>query len=114
MSSGEDIDASQLSAGAGVPHGELLVRFTDATDGPVDALAAVRDEMIETMGWEATVDAAAVVANFHMMTRIADGTGTPLDDGSVDMSADMRAAIGVNEFESMRLNPQPGDATAWA
>ena len=38
-----------------------------------------------------------------MMTRIADGTGTPLDEGSVDMSADIRSQIGVNDFVSARF-----------
>ncbi|MCH2634106.1 MAG: hypothetical protein MKZ71_10870 [Acidimicrobiales bacterium] len=41
-------------------------------------------------------------ANFHMMTRIADGTGTPLDAGTVEPSAEIRDLIGVNGFTSRR------------
>ncbi|MDA3038664.1 MAG: hypothetical protein O3C27_03885 [Actinomycetota bacterium] len=54
------------------------------------------------MGPEALVDVAAVVANFTMMTRIADGTGTPLDRGSVEMSIDIRRELGIDDFVSAR------------
>jgi hypothetical protein len=54
------------------------------------------------MGGEALVDVAAVVANFTMMTRIADGTGTPLDRGSVEMSVDIRRELGIDDFVSAR------------
>lgn len=98
----EAVDGSGQGDG-GVEHGELLARLTEAMwDGDAAALAAVRDEAIEVMGGTAMVDAVAVSANFHMMTRIADGTGTPLDEGSVEMSADIRDQIGVNDFVSRR------------
>lgn len=47
-------------------------------------------------------DAVAVSANFHMMTRIADGTGTPLDHAGMERTADVRAKIGVNDYASRR------------
>ncbi|MEM7326720.1 MAG: hypothetical protein AAF531_26780 [Actinomycetota bacterium] len=65
-------------------------------------MAAVRDRLIDTMGPDALVDVTAVVANFTMMTRIADGTGTPLDKGSVDMSAEIRQELGIDDFVSAR------------
>ena len=37
-----------------------------------------------------------------MMTRIAGGTGTPLDKGSVEMSADLRRELGIDDFVSAR------------
>ena len=37
-----------------------------------------------------------------MMTRIADGTGTPLDEGGVDRTAAIRAQIGVDDMVSRR------------
>jgi hypothetical protein len=74
-------------------------------DEDADMLAAVRDEVTATMGGDALVDAVAVSANFHMMTSIADGTGTPIDDGTVGVSEDIRAQIGVNNFVSRRHAP---------
>ena len=98
----EAVDGSGGGDG-GVEHAELLARLTEAMwEGEPAQLAAVRDEATREMGGDAMVDAIAVSANFHMMTRIADGTGTPLDEGSVDMSADIREQIGVNDFVSRR------------
>ena len=49
------------------------------------------------------IDALAVYANFTMMTRIADGTGTPLDAGSTALSDDLRSGLGLNDLVSARL-----------
>jgi len=85
----------------GVAHGLLLARLVDAMfEREPDALAAVRDEVVERMGGAALVDAVAVSANFHMMTRIADGTGTPIDEGTAAMSEQIRAEIGVDGYVS--------------
>jgi hypothetical protein len=87
----------------GVPHGQLLARLVEAMwEGDPSALAGVRDEVTETMGGDALVDAVAVSANFHMMTRIADGTGTPIEPGGMDLTADVRAQIGVDDMVSRR------------
>lgn len=88
-----------------MPHGELLVAFVDAVSVGGDILAAERDRLISTVGDVMFVDVAAVVANFYMMTRIADSTGTPLDEGSVAMSEQIREDIGVNQYVSKRLIP---------
>jgi len=100
-----DIRPAELRTGAGVPHGELLVRMVDASFDSPDALAAVRDECISTLGMDTTVDIAAVIANFHMMTRIADGTGTPLDATTEQMSGNLRTALGVDGLTSTRFDP---------
>lgn len=98
----EAVDGSGQGDG-GVPHGELLARLTEAMwGGDAAQLAAIRDEAATAMGGDALVDAVAVSANFHMMTRIADGTGTPLDAGTVEPSADIREQIGINDFVSRR------------
>lgn len=91
------------SADGGVPHGALLAALADAVHSDdADRIAAARDAVVEHMGGDAMVDAVAVCANFHMMTRIADGTGTPLDPGTVDPSTDIRRQIGVDGFTSRR------------
>lgn len=92
----------------GVPHGNLLARLAQAMwEGDESALAIVRDEVTETMGGDALVDAVAVSANFHMMTRIADGTGTRYDDAGLERTAAVRDQIGVNEMVSSRLDERP-------
>lgn len=87
-----------------MPHGELLVRFVDACFAGADALAAARDAVASTLGEDHFVDAAAVVANFCMMTRIADSTGTPLDEGTGEFMADFRSELDMDAMVSARLS----------
>ena len=90
----------------GVPHGALLARLAEAMwAGDRDGTAAARAAVVDAAGTDVLVDAVAVSANFHMMTRVADGTGTPLDPGTYDMSAHAREACGLNDFVSRR-NPR--------
>ena len=58
--------------------------------------------MLDAAGVDVLIDAVAVSANFYMMTRIADSTGTPLDAGTVEPSAEIRELVGVNSFTSRR------------
>ena len=67
-------------------------------------LAKSRERLVQAIGPKGMLEAAMVVGNFTMMTRIADGTGTPLDEFSAQMSADLRDTLGLNEFASARLS----------
>ena len=92
----------------GVAHGALLSRFAELVHAGRDLdgsdLDEIRREVIDAVGEAGMVDAAAVCANFNMMVRIADGTGTPLDKGSIDMSDDLRTELDLNELTSRRLD----------
>ncbi len=44
----------------------------------------------------------AVCTNFHMMTRIADATGTPLDEMTDGPSSELRASLGLDDLVSAR------------
>ena len=77
--------------------------FVEACFGDGDDLAAVRDEVTTRLGADHLINAAAVVANFHMMTRIADATGTPLDPGTAGMSVELRNDLGLDALTSARL-----------
>ncbi len=97
------MDAVAGEGDSGVRGGRELAQFVDAIAGwDPHELERARRAVTETLGEQVMVDAAAVSANFHMMTRIADSTGTPLDSGSVDMSAQLREEIGVNDLTSRR------------
>jgi hypothetical protein len=50
------------------------------------------------MGEPAMVDAAAVIAGFNGITRIADATGIPLEDFKAEQSENWRATLGINQF----------------
>ncbi|MDE0845845.1 MAG: hypothetical protein ACJ05G_02740 [Actinomycetota bacterium] len=95
--------SSSTNGNGGVPHGELLSKLSEALwSKNLNELTAVREELINAAGADVFVDAVGVSAMFHMMTRIADGTGTPLDAGTDEPSADIREAIGVNHLVSRR------------
>ena len=78
---GADPDLGALAAGTsdvGVALGGQLVEFATAAaelHGDTTAMDSARRALVAAAGQAFMVDAAAVAANFHMMTRLADGTG---------------------------------------
>jgi hypothetical protein len=107
--SGTDAQLSGIGEGAkagdaGIEHGERLTAFADAAvQGDPAELGTARDALRDAAGFEAVVDAAAVIGNFERMVRIADGTGIPLDGIVGALSGDIRAELGLEAYESRRL-----------
>lgn len=89
------------AATSGLAHEEVLVAFAEALvcDG-ADALARSRTRILEELGPEALVDAAAVASNFERMVRIADSTGIPLDSFLDEATVDIRAKLNLARFAS--------------
>lgn len=73
------------SVDGGITHGGLLRRFAEAilarppASQSDEALEKVRSECIATLGVDATVQAASIVASFDAINRVADATGIRLD-----------------------------------
>jgi hypothetical protein len=95
---------------ASIPNDEsdsrraVLEAFVAAVVGDDAATArAARAAVVDELGPEWLVDASAVVANFEMMTRLADGTGARMRPGQIEGSVALREQLGVNEFPSARL-----------
>ncbi len=75
--------------------------FAEAVLGDDDAkLQPARDDLVQAAGPEAFVDAAAVVALFNAIDRVADATGTPLEAVKAEASAEFRAELGIDAFYS--------------
>jgi hypothetical protein len=55
------------------------------------------------LGREAAVDAAAVIAGFDAITRVADGTGIPLEPPKAESSADWRARLGIDAYWAQKV-----------
>ena len=90
----------------GVAHGKILVDFAETLLGDDEAaLRTAREAVREQMGAAALVDTAAVAALFNAIDRLADSSGIPLEPEKAAVSADFRAELGINEFESMRHRP---------
>ena len=87
----------------GVPHGALLNTFAEAVLGTDDTqLETVRNAIVTELGPAALVDAAAVIAGFTQMDRIADATGIPLDDFVIEATNDVREDLGLHNYGSAR------------
>lgn len=69
-------EAEHPGGGTRLAFESELLAFTDAIAGfDAAALEAARAALADAAGEDFMVDAAAVAANFEMMTRVADGTG---------------------------------------
>jgi hypothetical protein len=81
----------------------MLEEFVAAvvSDDPHRADVA-RAALIDRLGHEWLIDASAVVANFEMMTRLADGTGARLRPAQMEATTSLREQLGVNAFPSAR------------
>lgn len=98
----QSIDIDLASMEVGLRHAAELRRFALAATSPVadaGSLSSARDALVAAVGEAAAVDAAAVVANFEMMTRLADCTGAVLDN---PVSIEAGHITGADRFPSAR------------
>jgi hypothetical protein len=94
--------ASIPVAGAST-RSDLLEELVDAVVGDDPARAAgARRDVVEQLGEDWLVDACAVVANFEMMTRLADGTGARLRSQQLAAAEPMIEQLGLDAFPSVR------------
>lgn len=97
------------AAASGIPHATQLLAFAEAAvSGSEAQLAQARQGLLDTVGPEGLVDAAAVVGNFQRMTRIADATGIPLDPPVNVLAGDLQDDLGLRDFGSARNTDEPG------
>src|SRR5262249_15954848 len=83
----------------GIVHGQELMTFAEAVLGDdTRALDAARRSLLRTLGPAALVDAAAVAGLFNAIDRVADATGTPLEDWKAEATSDVRSTIGIDDF----------------
>ena len=76
----------------------MLLTLTDAVLGSDDAaveaaIAAVRNRM----GGAALVDAAATIASYDSIVKLADATGIPLESEKFDETTELRAELGIED-----------------
>lgn len=104
--SGTPADLAAVAEGegdGGLPFGAELVGFAEAIGGWDEAaLTAARERLAVAAGEAFMIDAAAVVANFEMMTRVADGTGARFPAQTAAFRADLDARLDIGSFTSAR------------
>jgi len=82
---------------------ELLAFAEAAINGQsVDgfSLREALTQVEQTLGDAALVDAAAVIAIFDAVVRIADATGIPLEEAKEINSRDFRAELGIDDYRT--------------
>jgi hypothetical protein len=103
---GQTLDLAAVAdgaAGVGLEHGDPLVRFASACGGSDEAeLAEARALLVAETDEAFMVDAAAVAANFEMMTRLADGTGAAMPAERLERSAQAIETMGIKDLTSRR------------
>ena len=93
-----DLNGTIGEGDGGVPHGTVLREFAEAATRGSDDLPVARQALVDAVGPEAFVEAAATVGIFNGLVRIADSTGIPLDDRIRAATGEFRAELGLNEF----------------
>ena len=104
---GEGYDlASVMGLGdgdSGIANGEELIAFSEAVIvGDETELTAARAAVIDTLGGAALVDAAAVVAIFDAIDRVADATAIPLENQKLDEMGNFMSEFAIEGFWSGR------------
>ncbi len=106
QTSGDVVDLTSIATGlgtGGVPFGAELLAFAEAiAEWDDEELAETRERLCAAAGEPFMIDAAAVAANFEMMTRVADGTGARFDDATRHARADLSHSFGIEEWASAR------------
>lgn len=86
-----------------MPAAQELSAFVAAVvDGAPAAVARAGDDVAAAVGRPGMIDTAAVLANFEMMTRIADGTGARHEVGATSDVPEIGGLTGADGFESAR------------
>lgn len=103
-----EVDLGAVAAGVGdpgIPLGGDLLRFATAAAslrGDVTEMNGARRALVAIAGQAVMVDAAAVAANFQMMTRLADGTGARYPASRLEQMESTIAVMGAAAMASRR------------
>ena len=103
-----EVDLGAIAAGegdVGLPLGRELVRFASAAAdlrGSRPELDDARATLVSAGDQALMIDAAAVAANFQMMTRLADGTGARYPESRLEGMAPTIQLMGAAEMPSRR------------
>lgn len=76
----------------------LVGLVDDMVKGDTTARQQARDAILDELGSESLVDAAAVFGNFEMMNRVAEGTGVTVPPQVLEREAEMMKTLGLGDI----------------
>ena len=83
-----------------LPHGVMLNEFLEAIFArDMTRLKDAQKRLIEAMGEQALVDAAATIAAFNAYPRMADSTGIPLESSKEEITQELRAELRLDRLQ---------------
>jgi hypothetical protein len=91
----------------GIEASAELLALANAVEVGVPDLATARADVSGSVGDDGLLEAAATIAIFNGLIRVADGTGIQLDAGAFEYSSDDRARLGIDKFAGA-ANTDPG------
>lgn len=83
----------------GLEGGRALLAYVDATLDRDDDPGPARAAVAEALGDAGVVRAAAVIGNFEMMNRLADGIGVPVGPKTRSTERDLIETLGLDRIE---------------
>lgn len=101
-----DSVTSEGIADAGVKNGAFLMELAAAVYAQdVDVLADIRTRGVELLGERGLAEAIGIASGFNGITKVANGTGLPLDKSTADITGEMRTETGIDEYsEAFKSN----------
>jgi hypothetical protein len=94
---GKLTDTSKLAIGI-TAESTLLALAEAVIAGSQSAIQITRKRAIDELGEKTTVEAIAVIAGFNGITKIANGTGLPLDPETHNSTEKMRAETAIDDY----------------
>ena len=101
-----DSVTSEGIADAGVKNGAFLMELAAAVYAQdVDVLADIRTRGVKLLGERGLAEAMSIASGFNGITKVANGTGLPLDKSTADITGEMRTETGIDEYsEAFKSN----------
>ena len=101
-----DSVTSEGIADAGVKNGAFLMELAAAVYAQdVDVLADIRTRGVKLLGERGLAEAMGIASGFNGITKVANGTGLPLDKSTADITCEMRTETGIDEYsEAFKSN----------
>ena len=83
----------------GIVNEATLLALADAVlTGSKETTQTARENAFSELGEQASLDAIAVIAGFNGITKVANGTGLPLDPETHNSTVAMRTETSIDQY----------------